>query len=537
MATYISLPALDLKAQRQQYNNKLNLAHTKRRFLQLRRKRPTVPYLRSGCSSEFHNMATYFNDNHEPYYSLEQDAPFLAFGNPVYHTGTTYYPPQQSNIASDETTPEIVGPLTPPPRFSNSDSGYEEVHDNSEEIRAHQGCDMYEHNPVLPFLNSLPPGYNQYPYNNCGVTPQIPVVGHPAPMYYPSQPSYNPDLVVLQHPLEPVHLQFSYEDHLRQKHSMFSFIQRIPFGRRCNALKGPKVDIKDEQSAKKYDESDDTVDLGRIRLGQHNGPAWIDDDLQVQIASGQKKEPALWHQVPKKLLVLFCGRDTVCRFLRTVGRGEQGNPIKQELRVPSASAFHVGLKIMFTWMRRACLPPYMADLHEMAVPENTFAAIALARTLRTFRLYHDAQRVEKAIAANHFKRPLTIIIVKQIWTLLPKECKFTYRMIDNLRGQIYAVQAGDTYVAEFNHEEMDKLLAAYPDLWRRVYVQGENEKYKPVTHARWMQLHGENHAVGPTWMPHMSQPHEAEEVKPFGVLTEGSTRPDVKLEKERRKSI
>ncbi|KAF2443462.1 hypothetical protein P171DRAFT_473737 [Karstenula rhodostoma CBS 690.94] len=110
--------------------------------------------------------------------------------------------------------------------------------------------------------------------------------------------------------------------------------------------------------------------------------------------------------VSKKMLVLFCGRNAINRFLRTLKREDnenwQGGPIVQQLRFPRNYTNHVGIKILISWMHRACVMPKNA-MKPIRIPKNTFAALSLSRALTAFGLHSDANRVDQAIANIHFQ--------------------------------------------------------------------------------------------------------------------------------------
>ena len=162
----------------------------------------------------------------------------------------------------------------------------------------------------------------------------------------------------------------------------------------------------------------------------------------VEEQTGQKFAIA----VPKKMLVLFCGRRIINRFLRTLEREDnknwRGGPVKQELRFPPNYTNHIGVKIIIAWMNQAC-HKNLSEMKSIRVPKNLFAALSLSRALTAFGLHRDANRVDGYIATHHYKRPLYLNEMISIWNCLPKDSKYTYRMIEDLRKQRCRYEKGN----------------------------------------------------------------------------------------------
>jgi hypothetical protein len=61
----------------------------------------------------------------------------------------------------------------------------------------------------------------------------------------------------------------------------------------------------------------------------------------------------LAYQVPKKMMILLCGRSAITKHLRTLEREEvsrgYGKALQQEMRIPRGAASHVGFKIILAW--------------------------------------------------------------------------------------------------------------------------------------------------------------------------------------------
>ena len=168
--------------------------------------------------------------------------------------------------------------------------------------------------------------------------------------------------------------------------------------------------------------------------------------------------------VPKKMLVLFCGRKVINRFLRTLEREDdeslEGAKPKQLLQFPCNYANHIGVKIMINWMHRACRSE-PSDMRPITIPTNLFAAISLSRTLTAFGLHRDASRVDHHISSHHFAHPLRLAGVIPVWKCLPKDSKYTYRMIEELRKQLRGPRCEDK-------KEILRFLEQNPELKARV---------------------------------------------------------------------
>ncbi|KAJ4289691.1 hypothetical protein N0V90_011020 [Kalmusia sp. IMI 367209] len=194
--------------------------------------------------------------------------------------------------------------------------------------------------------------------------------------------------------------------------------------------------------------------------------------------------------VPKKMLVLFCGRKVIKKFLRTTAREDDenwtGDPVTQELRIPPGFANHIGVKIMVAWMNRACRGQYKNKMKPVRVPKNTFAALSLSMAFTTFALHRDAARVDNFIADHHYKRPLFPDEIISIWNCLPKDSKYTYRMIENLRKQLVAYEDGNNKALP-DAKKVVEFLENDPSLKARVDDKEFNnsERFLPFFGTDW----------------------------------------------------
>tara|TARA_R110002003_G_scaffold141_32_gene13132 strand:- start:17179 stop:18471 length:1293 start_codon:yes stop_codon:yes gene_type:complete len=238
-------------------------------------------------------------------------------------------------------------------------------------------------------------------------------------------------------------------DEVRHLHTLQSLLPLIPLERRVNAFQGPTLDIMEGGT--------DTV---------------------------------FATEVPKKMLILFFGRETVSKLLRTIERSDNehwsGPPTTQVLRIPqglgSASAF----KILFSWMFRACDEHSMHRVREFLVPQNTYAACTLAQILGLFKLYRDTQRVEFTIMENHFKRPIFAADLEVLWNHLGEHNRFVYAAIKAVGMRFRKYNSGASKPPPV-WTEMVNLLERYPSLKARVCNLDLNDEYRPVFPTQWCQ--------------------------------------------------
>jgi hypothetical protein len=239
-------------------------------------------------------------------------------------------------------------------------------------------------------------------------------------------------------------------DLIRDFHSLHSLLPYIQPARLRNAACGPKLDIVEEGT-----------------------------DHTFAVA------------VPKKMLALFCGRKFLNRFLRTLEREDntnwEGGPVAQQLCFPRHHTNHIGVKIVVSWMHRACRTP-KNEMKQIQVPKNLFAAVSLSRALTTFGLHRDANRLDHLIASHHYKRPLYPDEIASIWTCLPKDNKYTYRMVEDLRRKLSEHESGDTKSLP-DAEKVLKFLEQHPELTNRIKDKDYNnsKKFRPFFGTEWCE--------------------------------------------------
>ncbi|OAG01707.1 uncharacterized protein CC84DRAFT_214738 [Paraphaeosphaeria sporulosa] len=246
------------------------------------------------------------------------------------------------------------------------------------------------------------------------------------------------------------YFKYPFPELIRPYHTLHSLLPYLQPARLENSVFGPKLDIVEE-----------------------------DTDYKFAVA------------VPKKMLVLFCGRNIVNRFLRTLEREDnvnwQGLPVAQELRFPRHYTNHVGVKIMISWMHRACITP-KKDMRPIRVPKNTFAALSLSRALTAFGLHRDASRVDHTIATKHFKRWLGFDNIVSIWNCLPKDSKYVYRMVEDLRNQLDQYASGDTKALP-DADKVLEFLEQHPELLHRIHDKEYNDRQelRPFFGTEWCE--------------------------------------------------
>ena len=183
----------------------------------------------------------------------------------------------------------------------------------------------------------------------------------------------------------------------------------------------------------------------------------------------------LFPDVPKKMLVFFCGRSTIFNMLTT---SEQDNPKKQEIRVPTGSCNTDGLKAMIAWMQRACYTEDINELRPIRIRETLFHAVSLARTLSLFGLWSDKQRVDDKIFSDILPNKLHTWDIENFWDLIPQNSEYTWHMIEAIKEHLDANHVGAMHgLLDLNR--LSHLLRRRPDLLFRVQTKGENDKYKP----------------------------------------------------------
>jgi hypothetical protein len=240
---------------------------------------------------------------------------------------------------------------------------------------------------------------------------------------------------------------YSDPEAIRHLHTLQSLLPHIDPRRKCSSFQGPAIDVVEQVT-------------GTI----------------------------LAESVPKKLLVLFIGRKKVIQLIKTVWRQNKGHSnhrIKtQEMCIPQGISSVSALKILLSWMKRACQYHSMDEVREFKVPRNTFAACTLAQTLTFFGLHKDAYRVDSVIARDHFKRPIFAGELEALWNCLGEESRYTYAAIKTVGSRLQAYEAGASASVSM-WEEILQLMDKYPTLKARVQDLEFNETYRPVFNTEW----------------------------------------------------
>lgn len=227
---------------------------------------------------------------------------------------------------------------------------------------------------------------------------------------------------------------------IRHLHALHSLLPHISPERKLNALSGPEIDIIDGTTSQ-----------------------------------------VLYSAAPKKLLVLFLGREVVNKFIRTFAREDneawRGLPTEQKLVVPSRATSAAALKILVSWMKRACTFATMHSMKPLRMPNNLFVACSLARTLEMFRLHRDAYRLDVAITQQFSsRRPVFAVEIETMWRCLGEDDKYVYACIRAL-GQ----RMSEPRVAE----DVQSLAERCPALFSRLTHSGQNDLYRPQFGRKW----------------------------------------------------
>ncbi|KAH7411587.1 hypothetical protein DE146DRAFT_640802 [Phaeosphaeria sp. MPI-PUGE-AT-0046c] len=142
----------------------------------------------------------------------------------------------------------------------------------------------------------------------------------------------------------------------------------------------------------------------------------------------------LYYAVPKRLLLLFLGRNTVYRLL--VSPYPRHSPSLQQLVMPRGRSSKPAWTILISWMKRATQETYACDLKQLKVPHNILAACTLAQTLYFVGLHKDAYRVDMTIARDHFVRPMYAAELEPLWINLGPENRYTRAAMITAKQQL-----------------------------------------------------------------------------------------------------
>lgn len=203
--------------------------------------------------------------------------------------------------------------------------------------------------------------------------------------------------------------------------------------------------------------------------------------LELNIVEGHTGK-ILCHAVPKKMLVLFLGREVVSKFLHTTQREHNeswsGPPTQQIMILPSHVASAVALRIIVSWMQRACQFATMYAMKQIRIPANLFAACSLAQTLNVLGLHRDADRIDCAITQQAMRRPLYAVEIETLWRCLGASSKYVYGCIKAVSSQPRTLMMD---------EEFKELAERCPELYARICEPALNAKYKPHFGREWFK--------------------------------------------------
>ena len=189
----------------------------------------------------------------------------------------------------------------------------------------------------------------------------------------------------------------------------------------------------------------------------------------------------LFHRAMKRLLFLFCGRESIEKFIHPTERKDADGIFykAEEIRVPRASTGYIGLKVLMGWFQRAGKKEYMSTMLPIHVPENLFAAISLARTMTLFGLHRDARRVDRIVDRILCSRAIFASEVQTVWNLLPKDSRYTWRIVERVATQVEHYEMGFKKALP-QPDQMFELLQKYPQLGKRVESRMGNKNLKSL---------------------------------------------------------
>lgn len=238
-------------------------------------------------------------------------------------------------------------------------------------------------------------------------------------------------------------------ENIRHFHTLLSLLPCVQPERKLNALSGPTMDI-------------------------------IEQDTGTTLA----------FSVPKKLLVLFLGRQIVRKFIMTIERKDnkkwRGPAILQVLGLPRGRSSRVAMRILVSWMVRACQYHTMGTMKSIQIPKITFAACTLAQTMSLLGLHKDAYRVDVHISQNHFARPIFAVELETLWNCLGEGNRYVYAALKVVGKRVRAYENGGNEGFK-GMEEMLSFLESNPNVRARVCDNELNEQYRPVFGTDWMK--------------------------------------------------
>ncbi|KAF1834592.1 hypothetical protein BDW02DRAFT_568839 [Decorospora gaudefroyi] len=195
-------------------------------------------------------------------------------------------------------------------------------------------------------------------------------------------------------------------------------------------------------------------------------------------------------EVPKKMLVLFLGRNAIKKFIRTVQREDNENwsgaATCQELVLPRGKCSKYSMRIIVAWMFHACRHRTIGTTKQIRVPRSTFVACSLAETMHLLGLYRDAMRIDHYIASTHFYRPIFDAELLTLWNCLGEDSRYVYAAIKVVGRRLNESEKKGESVPGIN-QDMLAMLEQYPELNARVRDPELNEEYRPVFGTMWMK--------------------------------------------------
>ncbi|KAF2734199.1 hypothetical protein EJ04DRAFT_564478 [Polyplosphaeria fusca] len=170
-------------------------------------------------------------------------------------------------------------------------------------------------------------------------------------------------------------------------------------------------------------------------------------------------------KVPKKLLMLFCGRDVLNPFLKTLSRYEKS---AQQLRVPQSVAMQYGFHAVIGWMIHACQLPTTTSLRPIENPRNLFHTICICIVLDFFKLYRDRARMDVEVWKLMTNSRLYANQVKQVWDYVPRNSRYTFRLVRYLANVLSMGVKKQRRKALGNSDDLLRFIEANPDLKRMI---------------------------------------------------------------------
>lgn len=245
---------------------------------------------------------------------------------------------------------------------------------------------------------------------------------------------------------------------------------------------------------KQYRPCPDPEDIRHLHT-LHSLLSWIHPERRMRALEGaavdiieQDTGTVLAHNIPKKLLVLFLGRDVVTKFIMTVGiRDDEHSGIRhriQKLFIPRGISSKSAMRVLLSWMSRASRIPNVGHITQFKVPHSLFAACTLAQTLTLFGLHKDALRVDHTIAAENFKRPIFADELEALWNCLGPDNRYTYTTIRIVGERLRSYETGASKRFP-SHQEMLDMLEQRPELKALVRDLRHNEIHRPLFSTEW----------------------------------------------------